>query len=198
MDEGYIKFNAECVSEKPVNSDMAADIINKWRARLYDISLIGMLENGMGFGNISMRTGDGKGFIISGSAIGNTRILKRKQYAKIVDFDFERNYVKFEGVIMPSSESLSHAAVYTADEEVHAVIHIHNQKMWNTLFGIIPTTSMNAQYGTKELAYEIIELFSSGKVKKTDMFVMGGHKNGLMSFGRDIKSAVGIIMKYLR
>lgn len=54
---GLVKFNCHWTQTGPVISDEQFEIINYWREVLYNMDLIGAYENGVGFGNISMRTG---------------------------------------------------------------------------------------------------------------------------------------------
>ena len=53
--EGVVKFNCHWNQSGPVISDEQYEIINYWREILFNMDLIGAYENGVGFGNISMR-----------------------------------------------------------------------------------------------------------------------------------------------
>lgn len=68
--DGAVKFNCHWNQSGPVISDEQYEIINYWREVLFNMDLIGAYENGVGFGNISMRAGPGNQFIITGSATG--------------------------------------------------------------------------------------------------------------------------------
>ena len=136
MDEGYIKFNCEWVKSK-LNFDIS--IMNHWRDNLFDLKLIGAYDNGIGYGNISVRTDDG--FVISGSTTGNLRKLNIGHYSKVIAYDFNKNFLKCVGPIKASSESMSHAAVYESNPKINAVIHVHNLDLWTKLLNKVPTTS---------------------------------------------------------
>ena len=113
MDEGYIKFNCRWIKTAPFSKHKIAEI-NAWRDRLYKHGLIGSYSNGIGFGNISIRT-DINSFLITGSATGNLKKLNENHYVQVNEYDFLQNSLTCSGPIKASSESLS-----------HAVIHIHN------------------------------------------------------------------------
>ena len=73
-DEGYIKFNSEWVKAEPLSLDKIKDI-NECRSRLYKLGLIGILEDGIGFGNISKRILETNHFVITGTQTGEIPIL---------------------------------------------------------------------------------------------------------------------------
>jgi L-ribulose-5-phosphate 4-epimerase len=189
MDEGYIKFNCEWVKSK-LNFDIS--IMNHWRDNLFDLKLIGAYDNGIGYGNISVRTDDG--FVISGSTTGNLRKLNIGHYSKVIAYDFNKNFLKCVGPIKASSESMSHAAVYESNPKINAVIHVHNLDLWTKLLNKVPTTSKNAKYGTPEMAYEIKKLFKETKVFNKKIFVMKGHKEGIFCFGNDLNEASKVLL----
>jgi len=186
MDDGYIKFRLEW---KRKALDIDIDELNLWRKRLYDLGLIGAYENGIGFGNISTRIKDTNEFIISGTETGKIKALGPEHYTRVTGFDFDKNTLICEGPIKASSESMTHAAIYSADKNVNAVIHVHNRKLWDTLKDKVPCTSNDVQYGTPEMAYEVISLFKKRKVQGKKLFVMLGHVEGIVSFGNTLMDA---------
>ncbi|MBN2367375.1 class II aldolase/adducin family protein [Candidatus Woesearchaeota archaeon] len=191
MDEGYIKFNCEWI-KKHIQFDDTE--INRWRSLLYEKGFIGMYDNGIGFGNISIRSD--KGFIITGSATGYFPKLEKKHYAEIIEYNFEKNYVKCIGETKASSESLTHAAVYEADPSANAVIHIHSLNLWKKLLNNVPTTK-KAPYGTPEMAHEIMRLIRETGAREKKIIVMSGHEEGIISFGKDLREAGEIILGFL-
>jgi L-ribulose-5-phosphate 4-epimerase len=126
------------------------------RRRLLQLCLIGVDSNGIGFGNLSIRDGATDNFYITGSATGGIPELTPADYAKVVAYDLEGNWLRFEGSRIPSSESLTHAAIYESDSKAGAVIHCHDSKLWAALLNQAPTSSKTIDYGTPQLAYEII------------------------------------------
>ena len=197
MDEkGYIKFNCKWVKSEPISYSELMEI-NKWRDKLYGLGLIGVYDNGIGFGNISIRIGDLEQFIITGSATGSVKSLDGRHYTRVVDFDLGKNSLTCEGPIKASSESLTHAAIYRIDSKINAVIHIHNLDLWKRLIGRVPTTSGGVEYGTPEMAREVVRLFRETDVRNKRILVMGGHREGIVSFGSDLNEAGEIILSFL-
>lgn len=219
--EGYVKFNCEWAKEKPLPLKKLKEI-NELRNKLFKLGLIGAYPDGVGFGNISIRQGNlmhfiitGTAtllsgiiqppsrsnlmyFIITGTATGGIANLNEQHYTTVTDFDFERNWLRCSGPIKASSESLTHAAIYQCDKSVNAVIHVHNLALWKKLLRKVPTTKKEAEYGTPEMAKEIIRLFKETDVRGQKILVMAGHREGVISFGRDLKEAGKILLKYFK
>ena len=110
-------------------------------------------------------------------------------------YDFARNWLSYEGAATPSSESLTHAAVYESDSIASAVIHCHDSALWAMLLDRVPTTSNAVAYGTREMAYEIIQLFQISDVRSEKIFVMAGHQAGIITFGKNLEEAFQVLMR---
>jgi len=194
MGEDYIKFKLNWEKAEAFSLEKLKEL-NDWRNKLYGIGLIGAYENGIGFGNISIRS-TGKNFFISGSATGNIEELNQEHYCEVVGFELEQNSLKCKGPIKASSESMTHAAIYESDENANAVVHVHNLKLWAELIGKVPETKKEVEYGTVEMAMEIKRLFKETEVKEKKIIVMIGHKEGVISFGKNLEEAGNIMLKY--
>jgi len=202
-EKGKIKFNCEWVYAEPLSIDKLIEI-NLWRDKLYELGLIGVYESGpnkgVGYGNVSIRSYPPEHFIITASDTGRMPHLTPEYYTEVVKYDFDMNHVKYQGPdkgIRASSESMSHAAVFESDPTINAVVHVHNLDLWNRLIGKVPTTSRQVEYGTPGMAYEIKRLFEETDVKTSKFFAMGGHEEGLISFGRDMEEAGTVLLKHL-
>ena len=191
----YIKFSCERVAAEITSFEGLAEL-NAHRRKLLQLGLIGVDPNGIGFGNLSVRDGATDNFYITGSATGGRRELTLADYAKVVACDFERNCVRYEGSALPSSESLTHAAIYKSDATAGAVIHCHDSKLWAAVLNQAPTTSRAAEYGTPQLAYEIMQLFKRTDVPK--IIAMAGHEAGILTFGKDLEEAFAVLMRERR
>lgn len=195
MDEGYIKFNCHWIRAEPIPF-VGLREINQWRDKLYSLGLIGAYDNGIGFGNISVRS-QGNSFIITGSATGNFKKLTGDHYVSVHDCDLAKESLICTGPIKASSESLSHAVIYEFSPETNSVIHIHNMDMWKRLMDQISTTDKNAAFGTSEMASEIKKIIKEPKGKEK-IFVMGGHEGGVIAFGKSLDEAGDILLKFFK
>jgi L-ribulose-5-phosphate 4-epimerase len=195
--QGAVKFNCHWTQSAPVISDEQYEIINYWREVLFNMDLIGAYENGVGFGNISMRNGSGNQFVITGSATGEIPELEPGHYIKVNSFNIDDNAVQCIGPLKASSESLTHAAIYSADSGTNAVIHVHSYELWSELIHKVPTTNPAMDYGTPGLAKDVGRLFSESDVFEKRIIVMAGDRAGILTFGQDLDEAVGVLMQYL-
>lgn len=190
----YVKFTHErTTSELAPFAGFTA--LNACRRKLRELQLIGIDSNGVSFGNLSVRDGATKDFYITGSATGGLPELTLADCAKVAAYDFERNSLRYEGCAIPSSESLTHAAIYESDASAHTVIHCHDLKFWLRLLDQAPKTSEAANYGTPEMAREIMRLFERSDVHHKKILVMGGHEGGIVTFGANLKDAFAVLMQ---
>lgn len=190
----YIKFSCECAVAGITSFGGLAEL-NAYRRKLLDLRLIGADANGIGFGNLSVRDGATKNFYVTGSATGGMHELTVADCAKVVACDFERNQIVYEGSAIPSSESLTHAAIYESDATARVVIHCHDFKLWAALLNQAPATSKAAEYGTPEIANEIMQLVTHTDAQSRKIIVMAGHEGGIVTFGKDLAEAFAILMR---
>jgi L-ribulose-5-phosphate 4-epimerase len=191
---GSVKFRCEHVARK-ISQFAGFAELNRYRRKLLDLGMIGVDAMGIGFGNVSIRNGATSRFYITGSATGSIPKLTPADYARVVAYDFAKNWLQCEGSTIASSESLTHAAVYESDATVRAVIHCHDMQLWAALFDKAPTTPRRVEYGTPEMAYAVRRLFESTDVKRRNIFVMAAHDGGLVTFGKDPQEAFGILVR---
>ena len=210
IDEGYIKYQCHWTKQESVTPEEITTL-NRWRNQLYQLGLIGQYDNGIGFGNLSCRSKENKilpvnynnltikpkpQFVISGTQTGGIPQLTARHYTKVVDFDWEQNYVTCIGVALASSESLTHGALYVAKPEIKAVVHVHHLQLWQKLLARVPTTNPNCAYGTPEMALEIIKLCQTPECQQQPIIVMSGHEEGIITFGKNIDEAGNTLLSY--
>lgn len=195
MEEGYIKFKAQWDQSPALPVRFTKDL-NKWRDILYHLKLIGAYESGIGFGNISQRFKNSGNFIISGSGTGNLESLTSDHYSMVTNIEIDHNLLHCKGPIIASSESMSHGVIYRECSDIHGVIHVHNKELWQKLLDKVPTTSEKAEYGTPEMAYEIIRLFRETDLMEKKILVMKGHEEGIFTFGGSLDEAGKVILEY--
>jgi L-ribulose-5-phosphate 4-epimerase len=190
----YVKFTYQraCMDIAPFGGFAE---LNACRRKLLAQHLIGVDANGIGFGNLSIRDGLSRNFYITGSATGGLPELMPTDCVRVVAYDFARNWLRYEGAAIPSSESLTHAAIYKSDPSTSAVIHCHDSVLWRALLDRVPTTSKAVAYGTLEMAYEIMRLFEETDVRSRKILVMAGHEGGIVTSGQNFEEACDVVMR---
>ncbi|PKP11296.1 MAG: hypothetical protein CVU09_03205 [Bacteroidetes bacterium HGW-Bacteroidetes-4] len=192
-DEGYIKYTFDWI-KKPINlQSEVLDQLNLFRTKLRELNMIGKIPDGPGFGNISVRS-EGDTFFISGSDTGSLELLEAEQVALVSHCDYLQNRIVFEGQIAASSESMSHAAIYQQNKDVGAVIHVHHAKFWNHYRNLLPTTEVDAAYGTPAIAKAIAQ--KTEKKPKTKLLILGGHEDGIISYGSNLREAFELLIQW--
>lgn len=195
IDEGYIKYQCHWNKTDAIaESDIVE--INQCRKKLYELGLIGEYDNGIGFGNLSVRIPESNNLIISGTQTGGIAELTAKDYTKVTDFDWHKNYVACEGLTKASSETLTHGAIYVAQPDINAVVHVHNRELWHELLDKVPTTDPNCAYGTPEMAEELIRLCRQPGTKRQRIVIMSGHEEGILTFGKNLTAAGNVLLQY--
>ncbi len=194
MDEGYIKFQAHWTQAPPLPASKLQSLLH-WREELYRRQLIGVYDNGIGYGNISQRWNAAGQFAISGSATGALASLTSAHFTLVAEVDIAKNSVWCSGPIIASSESMSHAVIYQACPEVNGVIHVHHAALWKKLLHQVPTTDDGAPYGTPEMADSIIELLETTHLRQAKLFVMAGHPEGIFTFGESLDEAAAVLLR---
>ncbi|HDJ32712.1 MAG TPA: class II aldolase/adducin family protein [Bacteroidetes bacterium] len=195
--EGYIRFHCHWrPSGSLIPSGMVREI-NRWRSVLRSMEMLGCTDDGTGFGNISHRAPSAGKFFITGTATGKFRTLNARHFSLVENYWIDKNKVTCTGPVRASSESLSHAAVYETLSGIRAVIHIHHAGLWEQWKHRVPTTCETAEYGTPEMAREIIRLLRESKNAEKRMVVMGGHPEGIIIFGKDMEEAMASLLAYI-
>ncbi|MEG3934609.1 class II aldolase/adducin family protein [Microcoleus sp. T3_B1] len=188
MDEGVVKYRCDWEEADPVAARNIADLMD-WRDRLHAWGLIGVYENGIGFGNVSVRLGNSGQFVISGTQTAHLKTLGPEFYCTVTEFNLEQNFLGCRGPVQASSESLTHGALYLQTEEVGGIIHVHNPKLWQQLLFKIPTTRKEIPYGTPQMALEMFRLFEEENLADRKILAMAGHEDGIICFGSTVDEA---------
>lgn len=210
MKEGVIRFRCDWIREPlSLPPDLVASF-RRWHARLREKGLVGLLPDGAGYGNVSVRAAILEGrvtaprfphpappssFLITGSGVGGVAELGSAHLTLVADHHIEANHLTCRGPIQASSESLSHAALYRARPDAGAVIHIHSRVLWERMQNILPTTDPAFAYGTPELALALEAHAREIRPGAPRALVMGGHPEGLLVFDRDLDTAGESVMR---
>jgi hypothetical protein len=99
---GSVKFTCDQVAVKATPFAGMVEL-NEHRRKLQELGLIGVDARGIGFGNLSIRDGATNKFYITGSMTGGKPALDLTDYARVVSYDFGRNWLRCEGSTIASS-----------------------------------------------------------------------------------------------
>lgn len=200
--EGYFKFAPRFVGAVDLHPSLVAEL-NRWRDHLYQLKLVGAYASGelkgVGYGNVSIRTPGG--FVITATRTGGLSVLGPEHYTEIVGVDVARNAVEFRAATAattPSAECMTHAMFYQADPAVGAVIHVHHLEFWKRLLNRVPTTAPEVEYGTPEMANEILRLYLETDLPHRKLAAMAGHEEGVIAIGRDLDEAGKVLLDAFR
>ena len=166
--------------------------LERWRLQLRSRRLLGRdpeRYDGLGYGNLSARMPDGT-VIITGSQTGHLPSLGPAHYARILDFDPERNWVRSRGLVKPSSETMTHLAIYQSAASVKFVFHTHYPELWHAGKALeLPMTDARAECGTIGLFYSVLKLLEEEAFCRRRILAIGGHEDGIMSWGETADEA---------
>ena len=199
MIDGVIKYHVSH-TQIPTPAFAAFPDLEALRCRLFTLGLIGETPGGIGYGNLSFRHQGEHEFTITATQTGKQPTLNPAEYIRITGYNFDTFTVFSEGEFNPSSEALSHAMIYEVHPKIQAVIHVHSKPLWQMMIatGALATT---AEYGTADMVHEIANLYQSRDPFKHNAFVMKGHEDGIITFGKTIQQAelklYHIIQSYL-
>lgn len=199
--DGVIKFGADHRDTPLTESrygDLAASLI-AWRAIFAHVGAIGQVTSrygGVGFGNVSGRLGPFPGaprarpFLITGTQTGGRDCLGLEDFCVVERWDIGRNHVHSHGAIMPSSESMTHGAIYDLGPHIRFVFHGHCPVLWQAARALrLPTTDPQVPYGTPGMAREVGRLYRESPLAEGRVLAMGGHEDGIIAFGRTADEA---------
>lgn len=205
-EEGVIKFQMR-YAEAPALPAPELRELNAWRKILLLLRVIGQDPNrydGYGFGNISRRLepyaapARRRRFVITGTQTGEIADLLPEHYVVVTECYPEQNLTVAEGPVRPSSESMTHGAVYALDSRIRWVMHGHSPHIWRAAARLgIPTTDESVPYGTPDMSAEVARLYRQSDLRRRKLFSMGGHEDGIVSFGRTAEEAGQVFLAAL-
>lgn len=205
MNEGIIKYDRSNFKKTEPLKISEYEELESYRLHLHRTKLIGVYDNGLGYGNISLRKNYGQyeksespQFLISGTQTGHLLHLEGWHYTRVVNFSLEKFKISTVGPIEASSEALTHASLYQFNSEIQAIIHIHSSAIWKGMLkDHYPQTASSIPYGTKEMAMAIKECLENEK-KNQGVIVMAGHEDGVVSYGPSLEIAAQLIFELLK
>lgn len=207
--EGVIKFSnshSGTAAWRESETDLCRRLF-AWRSVLAQLRLVGRdpaRYEGAGYGNLSGRltpytaSAGERPFIISGTQTGGLDCVSYEDFCVVERYDSHRNWVQSRGPAQPSSESMTHAAIYDLDSSLRFVFHIHSPLIWTRARQLrIPTTDPKVAYGTPDMALEVARVYRREGASDTKIMAMGGHEDGLILFGARPDDVGAITLSYL-
>ena len=195
--EGVIKYRLEHVYAPPQSFPGLARL-NAWRTVLYRLELIGQdpgRYGGLGYGNLSQRLKD-ETFLVTATQTGHLAHLEAEHYVRVVWASPADNALRAEGPAPPSSEALTHAALYAAAAHIRFVIHVHCPEIWRQAVRLgLSVISSDYAYGTPELADQARKIAAASALP--GLLVMGGHEDGILVFGAELAPTAGLLINTL-
>jgi ribulose-5-phosphate 4-epimerase/fuculose-1-phosphate aldolase len=207
--EGVIKFHSRHQRRALAPRDYgdAACVLIAWREIMARTGLVGQdpaRYDGAGYGNVSCRVGapssppGARRFLISGTQTGGRRCVSLADFCVVERYDYRRNRVDSFGDIEPSSESMTHGAIYDLSPRIRYVLHAHTPIIWRRAAALrIPTSDPGVAYGTPEMAREVRRLFRATHLSDARILAMGGHEDGVIVFGHTADEAGQALLSHL-
>jgi len=190
--DGVIKYDCRFTLSADIGLDQIKQL-NDFRGMALAEGWIGVGSDGIGFGNISVRTSI-RSFLISGSQTGHIAVLGVDGYSQVTDWNIDGNRIECQGLCKASSESMSHAAIYEEDKAIGAVIHIHSKELWDSWTNILTRTECQIPYGTPQMARNLQRCMHESHMVGGGVLCMGGHMDGIIAWGDSLSEA----WKYLK
>lgn len=188
QEEGVVKYTLDFTKTDPFPF-ICIEEIEEVRKDLYALGLIGAYEDGIGFGNISQKDPGSPDFFITGTQTGHLSDLSENDYALVEEVDFETFTTFASGASEPSSEAITHACIYDLDDEINAIIHVHNEKLWNFMLEGNYIVTSEVEYGSLEMVKDIQNIYKDINAIENGAFVMKGHYEGVFVFAHTIEEA---------
>ncbi|MDO9341133.1 MAG: class II aldolase/adducin family protein [Bacteroidales bacterium] len=200
IDDGVIKYDRSNFTHSGPIDLVEYSGIEYWRKILFKLNLIGEYKDArIGFGNLSESRDYSQifkntlpQFLITGTQTGKYSELDGNFYTRILDYDISAQKIKTMGPVEASSEALTHAAIYSANNKIKSVFHIHSPKIWEAMLDDNSDfTAENIAYGTAEMAVATQKCIAH---KNFGFFCMRGHTDGVVAYGQNLIETGEIIL----
>lgn len=206
--EGVTQFTA--LHQQEPHREGIADTLPSlaaWRSILFSTGGIGQDQaryDGAGFGNVSVRLGPFPGrrgeraFLISGTQTGGLHQTGPEHFCRVNRYDAQTNTVCSVGPAAPSSESMTHGAIYDLAPHLRAVVHVHAPQIFARAKALqLPATNARVAYGTPAMAQEMARLWRETTLPEVRCFSMTGHEDGVVAIGRSLEDAASTLIQHL-
>jgi len=201
-EDGVIQFTYELIAG-PSPSLPKVKELTRWRSELYTRDCIGgdLSRYGACYGNVSLRTSpDGaplgqRSFIVSCTQTGRVQAPAEDCYCQVLSYSHHNNHVVASGGCAPSSEAMTHGAMYDASDEVRAIVHGHDRLLWLWMqANDAPATPQDIDYGTVAMAAaarDVVTECAKSAWLYPGILSMDGHRDGVIAWGDSPREAAG-------
>jgi L-ribulose-5-phosphate 4-epimerase len=181
-----IEFTAPAVPDDPRLAEL-----KRWCSVFHQHDLAPLYENGS-FGNLSFRAAPGADeFFITATGLKLKHDLPNESFVKVTAVDLDRQLIKAEGSLAPSSESMLHYAIYNERKDVGAIFHGHSPLILKNGGKLkLPATSQEEPYGSLALVRSVRDILPGN-----NFIIMKNH--GFLSLGRTPDEAGDQALKVL-
>ena len=209
VQEGIIKFHLEhqTADLEPRRYGELSCRLAAWRQVMSLTRLVGQnpdLYEGAGYGNVSARIGPPsaalgrRSFLITATQTSGKSEIDLGDFVVVERYDSRRNWVKSHGRQHPSSESMTHGAIYDLGPHIRCVLHAHSPALWRQARALrLPTTAPGVSYGSPGMAQEVQRLFRERAAAERQILAMGGHEDGILAFGRSPEETGQVLIREL-
>jgi len=207
--EGVVQFHLEhtITTLKWHRNDRVFCQLAAWREIMAQTNLLGKNQRyyqGAGYGNVSGRLGPPsqprgqRAMLISGTQTSGYREICLDDFCVVERYDAARNWVKSRGQTPPSSETLTHGAIYDLSPRIRFVLHAHSPSIWQQATALrIPITAADVLQGTPEMAQEVHRLYKTTSLGEKRILCMGGHEDGVIAFGHTVAESGQTLLTFL-
>ena len=175
--------------------------LRAWRQILQSLGFLGQSPDryhGASFGNLSARDPDRpEEFVITASQSSGEEPFTREHLVRIAGINLARFWVDGVGEVPPSSDTLTHGAIYGADPRIQWIIHCRQPAIWENTEGLaLPVTGPDAEAGTPGMIQAVIDLLHAYQSRPL-VFATAGLTDGLYACGPTARDTGGLLVSYL-
>jgi ribulose-5-phosphate 4-epimerase/fuculose-1-phosphate aldolase len=137
-------------------------------------------------------------FLITGTQTGGVADAGPAHFTTVQRCAVGDGFVESEGPSAPSSEAMTHAAMYGVDEHLRFVFHVHSVEIWRHARRLeLPVTPPEVEYGTTQMAWAVEKLLQQRRTREAGAIAMLGHEDGVITFGETPEQAGEAMMRWL-
>ncbi|MCB9522909.1 MAG: class II aldolase/adducin family protein [Myxococcales bacterium] len=131
-----------------------------------------------------------RAFLITGTQTGGWPCIGLDGLSLVRRYEIEANRVVSEGAVAPSSEAMTHGAVYDLSPRIRCVLHVHAPVLWARAAELgLPITPPEVAYGTVAMAQAVSRVARASVDGDHGVFSMGGHPDGIIAWGTSVDAA---------